>query len=89
MCSTGGIWQRLEGAGPQLGGEVLLAVLFTVALEDVKRLQMHGLQEDGHMDKEEKEMGRCQSGGEDWILMTGLLTSNIATNTASMLSITN
>lgn len=29
----------LEGAGPQLGAEVIWIVLFTVTLQDVKRLQ--------------------------------------------------
>lgn len=31
----------LEGAGPQLGGEILTAVQFTVTLQDVDRLQTH------------------------------------------------
>lgn len=39
--------QRLEGAGPQLGGEVLCAVLLAVALQDVERLQVNRLQEEG------------------------------------------
>lgn len=43
---TGGAVQRLEGAGPQLGGEVLGAVLLAVALQDVERLQVNRLQEE-------------------------------------------
>lgn len=45
LSLSGGTW--LEGAGPQLGGEVLRVVLFTVTLEDVERLQTHRLQEEG------------------------------------------
>lgn len=39
--------QRLEGAGPQLGGEVLCTVFLAVALQDVERLQVNRLQEEG------------------------------------------
>lgn len=34
---------RLERTGPQLGGEVLGAVLFAVTLEDMQRLQVNWL----------------------------------------------
>lgn len=44
--TTGGVW-RLEGAGPQLGGEVLSAVLLAVALQYVEWLQVNRLQEEG------------------------------------------
>lgn len=54
MClyCTGGIWQRLESTGPQLGGEILRAVLFAVALEHVEGLQTQRLHA-GNVDKEE------------------------------------
>lgn len=45
LSLSSGTW--LEGAGPQLGGEVLRVVLLTVTLEDVERLQTHRLQEEG------------------------------------------
>ena len=48
LVSTRGIWQRLEGTGPQLCGEVIRAVLLTVALEHMERLQAHRLLLEGN-----------------------------------------
>lgn len=39
MGTRGVLLLWLEGAGPQLGGEVLTAVQFTVTLQDVDRLE--------------------------------------------------
>lgn len=61
--STSGVWHRLESTGPQLSGEVLWAILFTVALQDVERLQTHRLVEEGNMGKEEdweREIGQWE-----------------------------